>query len=92
MSLREELIQVAAVSLAIVRDLDTQSTQLPLDMQAAQEMHDVWVERHFQESKWGRQHHHIHSWLAILGEEVGEAFQAANDEVWPKAGIGGNDE
>lgn len=83
MSLRDELIQVAAVAIAIVQDLDTGSTEMDSGY-IGTVLGEVANERDRQEAKWGKQHHHPHSWLAILGEEVGEAFQAANDIVWPK--------
>ena len=38
---------------------------------------EVAQERVRQESKWGEQNHHAFPYLAILGEEVGEANQAA---------------
>lgn len=38
---------------------------------------DVSKERDRQEAKWGEQNHEPFVWLAILGEEVGEANQAA---------------
>jgi len=38
---------------------------------------DVRKERRSQESKWGRQSHNVFVWLAILGEEIGEASEAA---------------
>lgn len=34
-------------------------------------------ERRRQDTKWGPQHHGLFTWLAILGEEVGEANEAA---------------
>jgi len=34
-------------------------------------------ERKKQDEKWGEQNHNIYKWLAILGEEVGEANKAA---------------
>ena len=37
-------------------------------------------ERIKQDNKWGEQNHHIYKWLAILGEEVGEANQAALED------------
>ena len=37
----------------------------------------VFRERERQDEKWGEQNHDIYKWLAILGEEVGEANQAA---------------
>ena len=38
---------------------------------------DVARERERQDEKWGEQNHDQYLWLAILGEEVGEACQAA---------------
>ena len=34
-------------------------------------------ERKRQDDKWGQQNHNIWKWLAILGEEYGEACKAA---------------
>ena len=86
MTLREELIQVAAVAVAILTDLDQGSTALfdPDNHRAATPAHsnvmlEVQQERGRQERKWGTQHHTPFEWLAILGEEYGEACQAAVD-------------
>lgn len=38
---------------------------------------EVGAERVRQDERWGTQRHHPFVWLAILGEEVGEANQAA---------------
>ena len=90
MSLRDELIQVAAVAVAIVQDLDTGSTEMDSGY-VGTVLGDIANERDRQEAKWGLQHHPIAEWLSILGEEYGEACKAANDEIiFPKgAGIGG---
>ena len=40
----------------------------------------VLDERARQDNKWGEQNHDIYKWLAILGEEVGEANKAALDD------------
>lgn len=40
-------------------------------------LEEVVKERESQEIKWGEQNHHPLEWLAILGEEVGEANKAA---------------
>lgn len=37
----------------------------------------VIKERQRQDTKWGPQHHPVYKWLAILGEEFGEASEAA---------------
>ena len=37
------------------------------------------AERVRQDEKWGEQNHDVYKWLAILGEEVGEANKAALD-------------
>lgn len=40
-------------------------------------LYEVEIERERQEAKWGQQNHHPFHYLAILGEEVGEANKAA---------------
>ena len=40
-------------------------------------LNDIALERHRQDAKWGPQSHNAFTWLAILGEEVGESNQAA---------------
>ena len=40
----------------------------------------ILAERKRQDEKWGEQNHDIYKWLAILGEEVGEANKAALDD------------
>ena len=37
----------------------------------------ILEERQRQDDKWGEQNHDVYKWLAILGEEVGEANQSA---------------
>ena len=37
----------------------------------------IMAERARQDEKWGEQNHDIYKWLAIIGEEVGEANKAA---------------
>ena len=37
----------------------------------------IIAERNRQDEKWGEQNHDVYKWLAILGEEVGEANKAA---------------
>jgi NTP pyrophosphatase (non-canonical NTP hydrolase) len=37
-------------------------------------------ERRKQDDKWGEQNHDVYKWLAILGEEVGEANKAALED------------
>tara|TARA_B100001741_G_C16194183_1_gene432873 strand:- start:284 stop:520 length:237 start_codon:yes stop_codon:yes gene_type:complete len=39
----------------------------------------ILKERFNQDEKWGEQNHDIYKWLAILGEEVGEANKSALD-------------
>lgn len=77
-ALRDELIQVASVAAAAIIDLDYGSTS---DPHPFRRLCDVWLdverERQRQETKWGPQHHDSVTWLAILGEEFGEACQAA---------------
>ena len=40
----------------------------------------ILAERQQQDEKWGEQNHEIYKWLAILGEEVGEANKAALED------------
>jgi len=42
----------------------------------------VRAERHRQNAKWGVQRHSWVEWMSVLGEEVGEACQAANRLHW----------
>ena len=84
-AVREELIQVAAVAIAIVQDIDTGSAKVglgDLDGDLDEVMYQVKWERKQQNAKWGAQHHTIPEWLMILGEEYGEACQAAVDAHW----------
>ena len=43
----------------------------------ARVLDEVLLERKLQFNKWGEQNHEPFAWLAILGEEVGEANMAA---------------
>ncbi len=87
MSLRDELLQVAAVAVAIVTDLDAGTTMIVDNNGIRTHRHkvvmsDVEHERFRQEAKWGeRKNVPIAEWLVILGEEYGEACQAALREV-----------
>jgi len=82
-TLREELIQVAAVAIAAVTDLDYGTTRPDDDGWPVFEA--VIAERERQESKWGPQHHSPMEWLTILGEEFGEACRAVLESyVWPE--------
>ena len=40
----------------------------------------ILKERQKQDEKWGEQTHDVYKWLAILGEEVGEANKAALED------------
>lgn len=42
-------------------------------------LNEIEAERERQDKKWGQQNHSIIEWLAILGEEVGEASREAVD-------------
>ena len=67
--LRTELVQIAAVAMAAIEDLDTGSASRDA---LARVMTDVALERMAQNRQWGPQHHDPIVWLAILAEEVGE--------------------
>lgn len=41
----------------------------------------VLAERQQQNVKWGKQHHNMGKWLAILGEEFGEVCQASQPSL-----------
>lgn len=45
-------------------------------------LEEVSIERSRQDAKWGPQNHNIFKWLSILGEEVGEANNAALERDW----------
>lgn len=82
MNLREELIQVAAVAVAAVLDIDTGSTSMGQDGEPWPEEHElimmaVFEERIAQEAKWGERHLNPLDWIMILAEEIGESV----DEV-----------
>lgn len=86
-ALEAELIQVAAVAVAIVEDLrygaaniklvvpgfPVFSTELAPMPRTVDVLNRVYEERDRQHDKWGPQHHHPAIWMAILAEEVGEA-------------------
>lgn len=83
MSYRNELIQVAAVALAMAQVNDFGSTEL--DSQIGQEklrelLVEVILERKQQEKKWGPRNHPRSWWYAILGEEFGEVGRAILEE------------
>lgn len=81
-----ELIQTAAVAVAAAEDAiqgttawkghpqpETMITRRILDM--------VENERRRQDEQWGyARHHHPTVWMTVLGEEYGEACQAALDQ------------
>lgn len=80
---RKELIEIAAVAISAIEDLDYGEADHrrflgwhdPYTENPA--FRDVWEERIRQDSKWGPQTHDPRAWLTILGEEFGEACQAA---------------
>lgn len=47
------------------------------NMKQSQILNLIKKERERQDKKWGIQNHNIFKWLAILGEEVGEANKSA---------------
>ncbi len=76
---REELIQVAAVAVAMIEDHDSGNGA---HGDYSDIMLDVAVERERQNIVWGPQHHDPSVWLAILMEEVGESAQAYLQETY----------
>ena len=94
--LQHEIIDVAAVAVAMFEDLQfghTRWRDRPFDVepddghnderynQFEYVAHAVQERRKEQDNKWGSQHHSIEKWLAILMEEVGEVARAALDDV-----------
>lgn len=51
---------------------------------------EVMTERRNQDAKWGQQNQHPFAWLAILGEEVGEANKAALETYFKYDGADGD--
>ncbi len=75
-ALISELVQVAAVAFAGIQDLKWGDTDL-YPARVAKVTGMILDERASQEEKWGSQHHGATFWMAILGEEFGEACQEA---------------
>ncbi len=85
---RTELIQTAAVIVSAIEDIDygVANSLAPVADnsfrdQAAAVMWEVREERIRQDEKWGPQHHRMADWLAIIGEEFGEACMAYVDDL-----------
>jgi len=85
-ALRSELVQVAAVAVAMIEDLDTGVAVIRTHTGIAEVDDTIWLimvevheERIRQDAKWGAQHHLPMEWLSILGKEYGEACKAANE-------------
>lgn len=91
-ALRTELIQTAAVCVAAIEDIDygVANAARSVENQGSWTFRDqcaavIWQvrgERIRQDEKWGPQHHKIADWLAILGEEYGEACHAYLDDIF----------
>ncbi len=84
---RKELVQTAAVIVSALEDIDfgEANTERYLGWHNAHSEHgilrEIWEERRRQDLKWGPQHHRIADWLAIIGEEYGEACMAYVDDL-----------
>ena len=50
-------------------------------------LQEVAKERQRQDAKWGVQRHNPLTWLAILGEEVGEVNKAVLENIFSKKGL-----
>ena len=84
-NLRAELIQVAAVAVAIVEQIDIGWASAGYSIEAI--LDDIYEERMRQYNKWGPQSHELEIWAAILLEEVGEAIAEIPykpDNPWDK--------
>jgi hypothetical protein len=91
-ALRTELIQTAAVIVSALEDIDFGTAQTVHSYrdedgvyqavgQTAIILQEVRKERVRQDEKWGPQHHRMADWLAIIGEEYGEACMAYVDDL-----------
>jgi len=85
MTYKTELIQVAAVALAAIQDLEQGSTELNEEtdkgfLELEYLLDAVREERRAQETKWGYRTRTPDRWMVILGEEVGEANRAVLEE------------
>ncbi len=79
---RNELIQTAAVAVAIIEDIDLGVAWAGHTEETIERIFGhIMDERHRQDEKWGPQHHSWSNWLSILGEEFGEACTAYNDNI-----------
>ena len=77
MSLRSELIQIAAVVVSQVEDIDRNVALAGTHTNDI--LREVLEERFVQDDKWGPAHHPDNTWLFILMEEVGEAAKEVLD-------------
>ena len=84
---RKELIQTAAVIVSALEDIDHGEANLEryYGWHNAHSEHgilrEIFEERRRQDEKWGPQHHRMADWLAIIGEEYGEACMAYVDDL-----------
>ena len=89
---RKELIQTAAVIVSALEDIDYgvahHDRLIEADriigvnrFQSTAIWDLIYRERRRQDEKWGPQHHRIADWLAIIGEEYGEACMAYVDDL-----------
>ena len=86
--LRTELIQTAAVIVSALEDIDygvakAHTTEGDNFIAGRTDLilAEILGERFRQDLKWGPQHHRIADWLAIIGEEYGEACMAYVDDL-----------
>ena len=91
-ALRTELIQTAAVIVSAIEDIDygvahhdrLVESMLEIGVnrfQVSPILSEIFAERRRQDKKWGPQHHRMADWLAIIGEEYGEACMAYVDDL-----------
>ena len=73
MTFREKLVQVAAVAVSIIEDLD--NGQALVSEHTENILVEISDERDRQDEQWGPQHHSYMTWLMILMEEVGESAE-----------------
>lgn len=87
-NLRAELIQVAALAVAAVEDIDKGSSDISreawsisgkTEFYTSDVLDAVFAERVRQDKKWGPQHKRLASWLLYIGEELGECCKELGD-------------
>ena len=75
----QELVQVAAVCVAMLENFTYGVADSSLGDNTISIVERIIQERHKQDAKWAPQRHTSLEWFAILMEEVGEVAEAINN-------------